>query len=266
MRPTTFVLMLTILALVLAEEAPKPGVTGALGNAAIVKDNPIGVRYTATLPNSNTTTIRGSISATASGNGTGVQFTVDFSGFPDQSLGPFLYHIHDQPVPANESCKGTLAHLDPSQRGDHPACDSTQPETCQVGDLAGKHGNIAASPFTTQYVDFYVSTKAGIGAFLGNRSIVIHSFNTTRLTCANFLLVSSSSDDGTATATTATASRTSIASSNSDSATATPIGPSANKPTATSHSAGAARDTTGISSGSLLALIGGLVGAAMLVL
>ena len=66
-----------------------PGYTGQLGDAAIVDDNPVGVTYTATLPDSNKTTIRGSISGTATSNGTGVRFVVKFRGFPSQSLGPF---------------------------------------------------------------------------------------------------------------------------------------------------------------------------------
>ena len=39
-----------------------------------------------------------------------------------------------------------------------------------------------------RYYDLYASTKDGIGAFFGNRSIVVHAFNTTRLNCANFTL------------------------------------------------------------------------------
>ncbi|MCJ1226028.1 hypothetical protein MMC12_002677 [Toensbergia leucococca] len=166
-----------------------PGTTGKLGNAAITESNPSGVTYQAILPNSNTTTIRGYIAGTSNSNGTGVVFNVNFYGFPSESLGPFLYHIHDQPVPADGNCTGTLAHLDPYQRGEIPPCDSTQPETCQVGDLSGKHGNITTSPFQTTYLELYTSTQAGIGSFFGNRSINIHTSNTTRLTCANFTLV-----------------------------------------------------------------------------
>ncbi|KAA6410836.1 MAG: Cu [Lasallia pustulata] len=124
-----------------------PGTTGKLGDAAITRNNPAGVTYTAVLPNSNTTGIRGFVSGTSNANGTGVVFTMNLSGFPSAALGPFLYHIHNQPVPTNGSCAGTLAHLDPYIRGDIPPCDPTQPETCQVGDLSGKHGNITTSPF-----------------------------------------------------------------------------------------------------------------------
>ena len=61
-----------------------------------------------------------------------------------------VYHIHDQPVPANGNCTATAAHLDPYIRGEIPPCDNTHPETCQVGDLTGKHGNVTVSPFAAQ--------------------------------------------------------------------------------------------------------------------
>ena len=58
-----------------------------------------------------------------------------------------VYHIHDQPVPSDGNCTKTLAHQDPTERGEIPPCDPSAPETCQVGDLAGKHGNITSNPF-----------------------------------------------------------------------------------------------------------------------
>lgn len=66
-----------------------PGTTGQLGDAAIVQGNPVGVTYTAVLPDSPTTGIRGSIAGTTNANGTGVNFNVNLSGLPDPSLGPF---------------------------------------------------------------------------------------------------------------------------------------------------------------------------------
>ncbi|KAI4166792.1 MAG: hypothetical protein LQ343_007753 [Gyalolechia ehrenbergii] len=158
-----------------------PGTTGQLGDAAIVQGNPVGVTYTAVLPDSPTTGIRGSIAGTTNANGTGVNFNVNLSGLPDPSLGPF-------------------SHQDPYIRGEMPPCDPTQPQTCQTGDLAGKHGNITTSPFQISFLDLYLSTVQGPASFFGNRSIVIHTSNTTRLTCANFTLTSgnSTSSNGTA--------------------------------------------------------------------
>ena len=147
---------------------PVPGTTGKLGNAAITQNNPQCVTYNATLP--STGSIHGYVAATANANGTGVFFNVYLTGLPSESLGPFrkflsqgldlrprltnntcvVYHIHDQPVPANGNCTATAAHLDPYIRGEIPPCDNTQPETCQVGDLTGKHGNVTVSPFAAQ--------------------------------------------------------------------------------------------------------------------
>ncbi|KAG8533390.1 uncharacterized protein KY384_002173 [Bacidia gigantensis] len=201
------------LALVNAQSAPVPGVTGQLGDAAVTTGNPSGVTYIATLPNKATTNIRGYVSASSNADGTGVFFNVNLFGFPSESLGPFrisilmtsiVYHIHDQPVPANGNCTATLAHLDPYIRGEKPPCDPAHPATCQVGDLAGKHGNITSPGLQTSYSDLYVATKQGLGSFVGNRSIVVHTSNTTRLTCANFVLSSGASPSGTGASASAT--------------------------------------------------------------
>jgi len=182
-------------------------VTGILGNATVVENNPIGVVYTATLPTTeffnpsdSRGNVKGSVSAVANDNGTGVTFSVSFSNLPT-SGGPFLYHIHSAPVPADGNCTGTLAHLDPYIRGEMPPCNATLPQTCQVGDLSGKHGKIISDPFTASYSDDFASTVDGIGAFFGNRSITLHFGNTTRITCANFTLAASGTTVGGANAT-----------------------------------------------------------------
>ncbi|PGH33552.1 hypothetical protein GX50_03624 [[Emmonsia] crescens] len=164
-------------------------------SAPVTENNPRGVVYAATLLNKTTSTVRGTINATAGPGGRGVVFNVDFFDFPDEKeFGPFLYHIHDQPVPADGNCSGTLAHLDPFKRGEKPPCDKSRPDTCQVGDLGGKYGDIMdvanGKHFKATYLDFYTSTRHGPGAFFGNRSIVVHYHNTTRINCANFTLVS----------------------------------------------------------------------------
>ncbi|RFU28771.1 hypothetical protein B7463_g7556, partial [Scytalidium lignicola] len=168
-------------------------VTGQLGNATVVKNNPVGKMYMATLPTTEffnpdnpRGNIKGSIIATAHPNGTGVDFQISFSNLPT-SGGPFPYHIHTSSVPANGNCTETLGHLDPFERGEDPPCDSTLPQTCQVGDLSGKYGKITSDPFTAAYTDLYASTLSGLGSFFGNRSFVIHFANTTRISCANFV-------------------------------------------------------------------------------
>jgi len=55
-------------------------------DAVVVTSNPAGVTYAATLPESGT--LRGSLSAIATSNGTGVTFTLNLRGLPS-SGGPF---------------------------------------------------------------------------------------------------------------------------------------------------------------------------------
>ncbi|OCL12959.1 Cu,Zn superoxide dismutase-like protein, partial [Glonium stellatum] len=159
--------------------------TGKLGDAPVVTNNPIGASYYATLPNKATESVRGTVYAVSSPTGKGVDFDVTLSGLPAEG-GPFLYHIHAAPVPADGNCTGTLAHLDPFIRGEDPPCDPTQKQTCQVGDLSGKYGKINGTSFSATYTDLYASLVTGTGAFFGNRSIVVHYANKTRITCANF--------------------------------------------------------------------------------
>lgn len=162
-------------------------------DAPRVNDNPPGVGYKATLPKEpffkDTAidgNVKGFVHAQASDDGHGVVFKVEFSNLPKEG-GPFTYHIHVEPVPEDGNCTATLAHLDPFARGEDPPCDLKDPASCQVGDNSGKHGKIVSDPFQAEYVDYYASTKEGIGAFFGNRSFVLHYANKTRLTCANFV-------------------------------------------------------------------------------
>ncbi|PGH05136.1 hypothetical protein AJ79_06884 [Helicocarpus griseus UAMH5409] len=162
--------------------------------APVVKGNPEGVVYRATLLDKDNTEVRGTVEATAGPGGEGVTFSVDVSGFPDEKeFGPFSYHIHDQPVPEDGNCTKTLAHLDPFQRGEDPVCDKDKPATCQVGDLSGKFGSISdvadGKHFTQTYHDLYTSTRHGPGAFFGNRSVVFHYKDKFRVNCGNFVLV-----------------------------------------------------------------------------
>ncbi|OJD17599.1 hypothetical protein AJ78_02298 [Emergomyces pasteurianus Ep9510] len=158
--------------------------------------NPDGVVYSAMLLDKNTTTVRGYVNATAGPGGEGVVFVVDVWGFPNETLyGPFPYHIHDQPVSSDGNCSSTLDHLDPTVRYGTPPCDPTKPETCQVGDLSGKYGDVMnasnGSHYNKTYYDPFTSTKHGPASFFGNRSIVFHYNNGSRINCGNFTLVKS---------------------------------------------------------------------------
>jgi hypothetical protein len=61
------------------------------------------------------------------------------------------YHIHVSPVPTDGNCTGTGGHLDPYQRTDTPACDSTKPQTCEAGDLSGKWGTLTEAKASKRY-------------------------------------------------------------------------------------------------------------------
>ena len=116
-------------------------------SAEVVGNNPVGATYQATFTASSESSISGYVSGSSNANGTGVVFNVNIQNLPDISEGPFLYHIHEYAVPANGNCTGTGAHLDPYGAGESPACDPTNPATCQVGDLAGKYGKMSADPW-----------------------------------------------------------------------------------------------------------------------
>ncbi|KAK4451048.1 Cu,Zn superoxide dismutase-like protein [Podospora aff. communis PSN243] len=161
--------------------------TGKLGNAMAITNNPAGAVYTAMLDGGAMNSVMGSVTAMSTPGGKGVMFNLTLMNLPMMG-GPYSYHLHDQPVASDGNCASTLAHLDPYQRGQEVACDMAAPETCEVGDLSGKHGKIDGPSAMKTFIDQYAALVPGIGAFFGNRSIVIHYANSTRLACANFTM------------------------------------------------------------------------------
>ena len=161
--------------------------TGKLGDAKAIMNNPRGAKYMAMFPKMAGVPVSGMVTAMSGPNGKGVKFDLKLEGLP-MGMGPYAFHLHDQPVPANGSCAATLAHLDPYQRGQATPCNMSMPATCEVGDLSGKHGKIDGMMVMKNFTDMYASLVPGIGAFFGNRSIVIHYPNSTRLACANFMM------------------------------------------------------------------------------
>ncbi|KAF1831869.1 hypothetical protein BDW02DRAFT_30529 [Decorospora gaudefroyi] len=153
-----------------------------------VTSNPAGAKYVAMLPEKEGSALSGSIEGTTGADGKGVKFAVSFSGLPEMG-GPFIYHIHAKPVPEDGNCTATGAHQDPYMRGEATPCDPSMPETCQTGDLSGKHGSVDAMSFSAEYTDAYLSTDPSDPAFFGDLSFVIHLANKTRIGCANFAMV-----------------------------------------------------------------------------
>ncbi|KAK3643412.1 hypothetical protein LTR56_010150 [Elasticomyces elasticus] len=160
----------------LAQSTTAPEVTG----------NPGGAQYIATLPN-NGSLPNGNVVVSSMPDGNGVDVQISINNLPS-SGGPFLYHIHVNPVDSAGNCTTTGAHLDPYNVTEAVTCNASKPEDCQVGDLSGKHDKMNGTSSTANYIDKYISTQPGTLAFMGNRSIVIHFANKTRITCANFTI------------------------------------------------------------------------------
>ena len=162
---------------------------------AEVQSNLPSATYSAQLPevafNELTgTAVQGTVTGSSNEGDTGVTWTIELSELPDlAAYGPFVYHIHDMPVPGDGNCTSTMGHFDYTNVGEYYTCDTSNPQNCQTGDLAGKHGMIMTSPtFSSGFVDTYLSTDPSSPYFFGQKSIVIHASNTTRLTCANFMM------------------------------------------------------------------------------
>ncbi|KAF2131736.1 Cu,Zn superoxide dismutase-like protein [Dothidotthia symphoricarpi CBS 119687] len=176
-----------LLSVLAAASAAVSAQSSTIVPAPVVTGNHMGPKYIATLPEKEGSTVRGSIAAMPATDGTGVKFDVSISGLPAEG-GPFMYHLHAKPVPSDGNCTGTGAHLDPYMRGEVPACDASKPETCQTGDLSGKHGNITSQEWSQEYVDLYSATRSDDVAFFGNLSVVVHMSDKKRIACANFTL------------------------------------------------------------------------------
>jgi hypothetical protein len=108
------------------------------------------------------------------------------------------YHIHQKTVPDDGNCYSTGPHLDPYKRGDKPPCNISAPQTCEVGDLSGKHGPVYVSKdgiFKVSYTDFFLSNVPDTAAYFGNRSITVHTPDSARVNCGNFQVLHSADDN-----------------------------------------------------------------------
>ncbi|KAE8351016.1 superoxide dismutase, partial [Aspergillus coremiiformis] len=172
------ILGLSFLSAAVAEDAP------------VLEDNKPATVYEAVLQDKDNSTVRGSFTAWGTDNGVGIRLRVALTGVPKDTF--LNYHIHNSPVPEDGNCYATGGHLDPYQRGDQPPCNTTKPETCQVGDVSGKHGPVwtPVDKFDVQYTDFFLSNVEDTVAFFGNRSVVVHLPDNKRINCGNFHLAS----------------------------------------------------------------------------
>lgn len=142
--------------------------------APVSTDSPTGFIYKASFDK----TVTGSVTFSST-NGS-VVVNVNLSNLPNYG-GPFLYHVHQKPVPSNGNCTGTLGHLNPYNGSE----TATSPAYMEAGDLSGKHGKIPSTSYSTSYVDQYLSLNPSNPAYVGGLSVVVHLSNLTRIACAN---------------------------------------------------------------------------------
>ncbi|RCK67144.1 Cell surface superoxide dismutase [Cu-Zn] 4 [Candida viswanathii] len=157
----------------------------ALSALAIASDAPISTDSADSAPlvarfeKSEKSDIEGTIKFEPSSNGT-VLVSIDIEGLPS-SGGPFPFHVHEKPVPESGNCTATGGHLNPY----NGSTTATTPAAKEVGDLAGRHFNLTGTSFEGEFDDNYISLNPDSKSYIGGLSVVIHSSNNTRLTCAN---------------------------------------------------------------------------------
>ncbi|KNZ46686.1 superoxide dismutase [Puccinia sorghi] len=118
-------------------------------------------------------------------NGPGAHVEVMINGLYSMSF-DYPYHIHVNPVRQGQSCELAGGHFNPTNAPMTP-CNRNEPNTCEVGDLAGKFGNLPGSPqglTRRSYYDPSLNLSQGADGIL-YRSIVIHGANNVRLACVN---------------------------------------------------------------------------------
>lgn len=142
----------------------------------LANDSPQGVQFAAYFNKK----LEGCVTFTGLKNGS-ILIHVDLANFPDYGS-PFLYHVHERPVPSNGSCIATLGHLNPFGGN----VSNPNPDEKEIGDLSGRYGLLPGDSDIT-YVDQYLSLNPQSPAFIGGLSVVVHLNNETRYDCANII-------------------------------------------------------------------------------
>ncbi|KAF2767936.1 hypothetical protein EJ03DRAFT_137041 [Teratosphaeria nubilosa] len=154
----------------------------ASGTAPVASNNTPGTSFQAKGPPCDSV-----VSSSPDGNGAVV--VMNCVGLPSTG-GPFEYYI------SNGTCSAAKEMLDPYDDGGK-ACDAGSPQTCAVGDLSGKHGDINGTVGQSSYNDQYISTVCGSNATVcGGRSLVLKYANGTLLSCANYTQAAGGSGAG----------------------------------------------------------------------
>ncbi|CAI5756346.1 unnamed protein product [Candida verbasci] len=208
--------------------------------------------------------IEGHVEFEPTSNGS-VRVSVELNGLPSTG-GPFPYHIHEAPVPADGNCTGTLAHFNPFNGSATATTDAAK----EVGDLAGRNGNITSESFSTEYVDPYLSLNPESRAYFGGLSVVIHSSNNSRLACANITEEetngSTGGTGGTYTNATGGAGGSNTTGGAGGANTTGGTGTGSGSTTSSSSTSSAVSTANGVGQNEVSLLVGALAGAAALLI
>lgn len=144
--------------------------------------------------------VQGEVYISQGPGGNGIAVQANFAGLPATG-GPFLYHIHENPVNADGNCSSAGGHLIPYP-SEYPCPSMDRAEVCEAGDLSGKHGKINGTEFAANYVESYVSNndEPGCEQCMTDRALVVHYANKTAIACANFVKVEGRDDSTNTTA------------------------------------------------------------------
>lgn len=98
----------------------------------------------------------------------------------------YHYHVHVNPVGKYHDCDATGGHLNPANLLESTVCNPKDLETCQVGDMSTKHGDIigGTTPIQHSYLDSQLRFAPADYSMVG-RSVVIHNSEKKRIACGN---------------------------------------------------------------------------------
>lgn len=153
---------------------------GAYADEAPRNDDNPDVKYKAHL---DTEELHGIVEFYRGKNGT-AKVHVDITGLPEEG-GPFYYHIHNNRIPENGDCEMAGTHFNPYDATLADCDEQDGDANCQVGDLSGKHGVMNTTCFQLTYYDPYISLDPNNKAFIGDRSVVVHFNDMSKMVCSN---------------------------------------------------------------------------------
>ncbi|KAJ2009211.1 hypothetical protein GGI04_000647 [Coemansia thaxteri] len=161
----------------------------ATANAA--SDPSLASRVTQAIASVTGNGITGNFNFTQESGQSGLKVAINVSGLKQGTQYPF--HIHINVVPPNGNCTATGGHLDTfgvkTANAPYNCSKNNALTTCELGDLAGRQGNITVNANGQGIMTFndpIITFGEGKTSILGH-SVVIHAPDNTRLACGNIV-------------------------------------------------------------------------------